>query len=171
MTQAWKKWVILSVIGNALLLGVIGGHAYKHFSRDHWRHGHHDKAALEQYPADRVEEVRTKLKTLWKAHKPDRGEYKALKKQATELLKAEPFDREAYAQVVQQIHDQRSTMMQGFTDSLVALASSLSREERGILAELMKRPPRHDRRPPPPEHHGDNKKGHPPHHSPEGFDH
>ena len=152
MSPRCKKWFIFSIIINLLLLGMCCGHMYKYLTRGY--HDHHPRieALVAEYGEEKVQHVRKQLKQLWKAHKPNRKTGKALRRKAGKLLQQENFDLTAYQNVVQEIHNQRSAMMQGFTTSLVELAASFDRKEREILAQLMRRPPHHDRAPHRPQH-------------------
>jgi uncharacterized membrane protein len=71
----------------------------------------------------------------------ERAEIDNEKKLALGILKAEPFNAEAYLKQVQRINDLHVQMKQHVAQAVAELAKQMTQQERDIVAEIVSHPP------------------------------
>ena len=147
--RGWTWWLLAGSLAlNLLVAGTlvgsyIGGHHHGH-------HGDGRRGGLtsvtgfaESLPADRakllaneVEPAREKLSSL-------RQDLKAARSQIKKIIRAEPFDAEAFKSGMQRIYDIRVNARKLASDAFTAAVLSMTPEERKHFADW--RRPRRDR--------------------------
>jgi uncharacterized membrane protein len=151
-----NKWLvaglIISVVLNLLLVGFMVGRAS---GGPLFPGGRMDPTTgyvrlLHFLPEERREAiapiVRPMLRELMPALRSMRGDHRSVH----EALAADPFDPDELSVALETLREHLNTSQATAHTTLVALARSLSAEERTQLAEAMRRPPR-------PSHRGDMK--------------
>ena len=135
MKRSMKAFIVTSVLLNLLFVGILCGREGRHF----WGHKRAeeiaralpaDKFALYQKTMDRMEEEKTQL----------RKQSDEARKRSMDLLKAEPFNRQAYLAQVKNMHNLRGQMMEHMAQAVAGIAEEFLPEERAILAETLRRP-------------------------------
>lgn len=140
MTRKIKVVFIASILLNVLLLGMVGGHMLKRWSY------HQDRQAqraelLQDLPKESAEKIEAMLDSMFRSHRGNHKQVKDLRQESIALLAAEPFDRNAYQQQMEQMHQLRGDRMRDFAKEIADMAEILPQNERKVLAELLRHPP------------------------------
>lgn len=148
MKQSIKIFIITSVLLNILMAGVIIGLASKRFMP---RPPLPFAQKLEALPLEKRELFENSMEKAEADTEKLRAAFGESRKRAGQLLKTEPFDRDAYLKEMQKGHEIRGQMMRRMAGSVADLAEKFTPEERASLADIVR-----DRRmrgkdaPPPP---------------------
>ncbi len=133
MKRNIKIFIITSVLLNILMAGVIFGNIGKYFLNKHKI----SQEIVNSLPDDKRKLFKETMNSAEKATGELHEELDNARKEAANLLKAEPFDKEAYLSQVQHISELRGQVMQKMSQSVAALAEQFTQEERSILAETL----------------------------------
>ena len=133
MTRSIKAFIICSILLNLLLLGIFFGQEGKYFA------SHRDNIA-KALPADKYKLYKDTMKRTETANQPLRDQIEQARRQAADILKAEPFNRQAYLVQIKNMQALRQQMMQRMAESIVGLAEEFSPEDRAILADTLRKP-------------------------------
>ncbi len=147
MSRKIKIFIMASVLFNLLLAGVLAGHL-----SHRWGTAHRWQAKIE-LPKERQDHIRAVLRKAFKENRPLYDAMKQSREEALRILKAEPFDEDAYQHEVEKLHALRGKVMQHLADTVKELAKELTPKEREALAAILRRPPPYKRLPggyPPP---------------------
>ncbi|MBN8531952.1 MAG: periplasmic heavy metal sensor [Alphaproteobacteria bacterium] len=140
MNRTVKTFILVSVVLNVLLAGMLIGQ----FSRDYgpsWGKPYNEKI-LAALPAEKQAEFKDLMARRQAEDQPIRDEVRALREEALNILKAESFDAAAYQAQIDKIRDLRAQKHQRMADAVKEIAGRWSPQERTILADAMRRPPR-----------------------------
>ncbi|MBV8939932.1 MAG: periplasmic heavy metal sensor [Alphaproteobacteria bacterium] len=134
------KWIFtLSLVLNLLLAGIIAGQAGRClFTHSPYRH---QREALETLPEDK----RQLLKDALNQAERDTGElHEQLSdagKQASRMLEAEQFDKDAYLAQARHMQALRLQIMRRMSEAVAEVAAQLTPQERAALVRMLHRPP------------------------------
>ena len=143
-----KGFIAFSVLLNLLLLGVVLGHESLFFMQRPMHQSLHEMAMA--LPEDKREHFEDTIRRM----QQDTGDLQEQltdgRKKAANLLKADPFDRDAYLAQMQRLHEVKGKIMQHMAETLAELSAQYSPDERAILADMFRRTPKPpvDDRPP-----------------------
>lgn len=144
MKKTIKAFIIASVLLNILMAGVIFGNIGRHFFRVH------ERITAQELAEELPQNKRKLFEETMRSTETETGEWHQqlsdARKQAANILKAEPFDANAYLTQMQKIQDVRNQIMQKTAQSIATLAAKFTQEERATLSEILNTRPerRHD---------------------------
>lgn len=124
-----KTLFTVSVIFNLLLLGAVGGMAYKHFSPPPFK-----EVYTEMSPEARNIVART-MQAAFRDGRAGMESAREIKTSIREILSAETFDAEAFDAQAEKLHTIMSAMGHKRIEVTKELAQQLSQEDRKVLAE------------------------------------
>jgi uncharacterized membrane protein len=139
MTKTVKLAFLASLISNLLLLGVILGHAPRSWDARPARQQRMEER-LKELPEPAQSRIREHFARIRAAAEPLRGQIDDARGEALRLLGAEPFDEAAYDLQVNKIEKLRGQMYKRMGQLIKQTAKELSPQERGMLADLLRRP-------------------------------
>ena len=135
MNRRLKLLLTVSTLLNLLLIGIIGGQTGHRLIGDE-QHTMSEIAA--SLPADK----RSVVLSVLEHSEQDTGELREqlmdARKKAMQILKADPFDKDAYFSQVQRINKLRDQLIQRKAEAIAELAPQLLPAEREKMAELMR---------------------------------
>jgi uncharacterized membrane protein len=144
MNRTLKLTTAISLLLNALLVGGILGHTWRgDKGPPPWHHS--AQAVSASLPADKRQILEKAMHQLDTEDEGFRDQLAAARAEATKLLQAEPFDKEAYLAQMQHIHEIHGQLMQHMAKAIADTAQQFTPEERVGLADMFRAPP-----PPPP---------------------
>lgn len=148
------KWALIASLAiNLLILGSMAGHRYFGHSGP-WRGARGDEVGLMGYARTLDKDRRTAIRRVVQADRPAiRALHDELRKAriaASEVLAAEPFDKEKARAALLAIGEAEARMKAAGLNTFLAAAEQMSPDERAGLVEWWKRRrPNHFREPPP----------------------
>ena len=140
MNGRLRSVLALSLLANVLLLGFLIGGLPHRFGRES-REERLD-AVLRQLPAPTQAQFRARMEQNRSADDARREEIRAARERTIEILLAEPFDAAAYEAEVARIDELRGQGSRQMAMTVKDVAAGLNLEQRRILAELLRGPPR-----------------------------
>lgn len=149
MSRKMKVLTIGSLLLNVLLIGVIIGDMSHRLHREHF-FGERELAS--KLPEDKAELL---LDTVEKVHLNNRDVHRQIRqarRRAMKILTAPEFEEASYQIEVEKLHELRGLMGQRLADATLQLARQFNQEERKVLAQQLRRPPRPSRDSRPPRH-------------------
>ncbi|MBN2233168.1 MAG: periplasmic heavy metal sensor [Deltaproteobacteria bacterium] len=141
MSRSLKILLILSLLANMLLAGLLIGLLPRQFRHSHPLRERLDRVT-EQLPEDRRQLVRERLREVHRRNRQLYREIRAGREAAIAILTAPTFDEAAFRRQAEEIHHRRGQLMDRLTETTIELARQLDRDERVLLAEIIRRPPR-----------------------------
>jgi uncharacterized membrane protein len=141
MTRKFKIAFLVSLVLNVLLVGVILGHLPRGLDARTARHGRFEEA-LQKLPEPAQSRLRGHFAEIRAVADELRKDADTSRAQALRVLSAEPFDEAGYDREVRKMEELRSEMFRRIGARIKQAAKELSPEERRMLAELLRRPPR-----------------------------
>ena len=140
MSRFMKVFFALSVIVNLLLAGLVIGHMGRCFMEPH-KH-----FTMQEIAMALPDDTRHNFEEVMDRAEHDTGELRqqlidARNKSAT-LLKAEPFDKSAYLQQMQEIHTLHGPIMEHMAAAVAQVAEQSTPHDRAILADMLRYAPR-----------------------------
>ncbi|MBI3631113.1 MAG: periplasmic heavy metal sensor [Candidatus Sungbacteria bacterium] len=134
----------ISIVLNLLLAGALMGHVSYHYIAPKQLHAANAfdlQSHLAKLPGDK-QALYTNIMGQAKKHMDDeRAAIDAMKKQALDILKTEPFNEAAYLQQTQTIYERLKQMKLHVAQSVADLSKQLTAEERAVLADIISHPP------------------------------
>lgn len=155
MNKKIKQILAVSFAINLLLIGAVVGHLIKSQVRDD-RHMPPIPKEITKLSHDKQELFQDAMRSMRQNHDKFEDEIRKYSSDVAHSLQQEPFDAEAFQISIDKLHTLRGQQVQHMADAAKKLAAQFSKEERGVLAQLLHRPPPHHRggHPPPPHHRG-----------------
>ncbi len=141
MSKKMKVLIIGSLLLNVLLVGVIIGDMSHRLRREPF-FGRHARELASKLPEDKAALF---LETVEKVHLNNRDVHKQIRearKRAMRILTAHHFDEAAYQIQVEKLQELRGLMMRQLANATIELARQFDQEERKVLAQHLRRPPR-----------------------------
>lgn len=135
MRRSVKAFIICSILLNLLLIGIFFGQEGKYFL---WPREDIAKALS----ADKYKLYQETMRHTEESNRALREQMTEARKRAADILKADPFNRQAYLAQIKNMQDLRAQMMQRMAESIAGLAEEFSPEDRAILADTFRRPNR-----------------------------
>jgi len=137
MNSSLKLFIIFSVLLNILLVAVVAGH----IGRCLLYSSSHPFAFTYSEIAESLPENRRAIfiDTMQHADDDSRGlqeQFDSSRKQAATLLKAQPFDKQAYLAQIKTTNDLRDSLAARIAETIAGLAQQFTPEERIILADV-----------------------------------
>ena len=133
MTRSFKAFIVISALLNLLMAAIIAGHMGRYLVGPHY-----DRDAQEIASALPENKLGLFTETMNRAE-DDNGELheqlSEARKQAANILKAEPFEKQNYLAQLRKIHDLRGKLMLRNGETISGLAEQFTPEERAILAD------------------------------------
>jgi uncharacterized membrane protein len=142
MTKPIKAFIIASILLNLLLIGIFFGYESRHFMR----HDRFSQEIAKQLPAEKYKLYQETMERGKDANRNVRDKLREARKRSVSLLKAEPFNRQAYLAEMKNMQSLRAELMAQMAKSVADLAEQFSPEERAILADTFRRPGGHEQR-------------------------
>ena len=141
MTKKTKILVVSSLLLNVLLIGVIiGGMSHK-LRREHLFENH-ARDVISNLPEDKAELFLETFETVHQINREADKRIREARKQSMKILTAPDFDETAFRIQVEKLHELRGSMMRRLADSAMELAKQFNQEERKVMAQLLRNPPR-----------------------------
>ena len=128
-------WVTLisSLAVNLLIIGIVGGAAYKWRHGGHWG-GHGFGGPMAKYISTLPDERRSEIRKTIHAHfmklRPQWKEVHRARKKVSESLKVEPFNRTGFEAALSELRSAEFAARESMTPVLSELAAKLSPKER-----------------------------------------
>ena len=144
MNGKLKIAFLASLLVNVLLLGVLLGALPHRFEKGHPRQQRIEKA-LKELPEPVQARFREKMESLGEDGEPLREQSRKAREEAIRILIAEPFDEAAYDQQISKINELRIQMATHMAKVVKDVARDLPREQREVLAEVLRRRPPPDK--------------------------
>jgi uncharacterized membrane protein len=141
MTKTVKIVFLASVVLNLLLLGIILGHAPRGLDARATRQQRFDDA-MKKIPEPAQSRLRNHFTELRAAADPLRQQLDEARAEALRVLSAESFDELAYDREVNKIEELRAKMFERMGQLIKQTAKELAPDERRMLADMLRRPPR-----------------------------
>lgn len=140
MNRSLRGVLAVSLLANVLLLGFLIGGLPRRLGRE----SREDRIenVLRQLPQTAQTEFRASMERNRADDDARREEIRVARERTIELLLAEPFDAEAYDREVARIDELRGQGSRQMAGTVKEVAADLNLEQRRILAELLKGPPR-----------------------------
>ena len=141
MSKKMKVLIIGSLLLNVLLVGMIIGDMSHRWQREPY-FGRRARELASNLPEDEAGLI---LKTVERVHRNNRDVHKQIRearKRAMRILTAHDFDEAAYQIEVQKLQELRGLMMRRLANATIELARRFDQEERRVLAQYLRRPPR-----------------------------
>ena len=149
MSKKMKVLMIVSLLLNVFLVGIIIGDMSHRF-RKKPPIGKHARELASKLPEDKAAIILKTMETVHMNNRDVRKQIREARQRAMNIMTAQRFDEAAYQIQVEKLHELRGLMMQRLASVTMELATKLNQQERKILAQYLKRPPRplRDRKPP-----------------------
>ena len=141
MNRNIKHLIVGSMLLNVLFVGMLFGQWLKPCGKPGFPPAH-IAAALEKLPDEREAEFKATMDKMRENDKGLRDEMKQVREKLVKIIGADKFDTEAYQKESRRLQVLRSQFHQRFADRIESFAKSWPKEDRVILAEMMRRPPR-----------------------------
>lgn len=136
MTKPIKAFIITSILLNLLLIGIFFGYGSSVFMRQ----DRFSQEIAKKLPADKYKLYQEAMERRKDANHALREKLGEARKRSVNLLKAEPFNRQAYLAEMQNMQSLRGELMGQMAKSVADLAEKFTPEERAILADTFRRP-------------------------------
>jgi uncharacterized membrane protein len=141
MTRSVKILLTLSLLANTLLAGVLIGLLPRQFYQSHPLRERLRRITA-QLPEDRRQLVLAHIREVHRRNRRLVHEIRAGREAAIAILTAAEFDEAAFRKQAEEIHRCRGQLMDRLTETTIELAKQLDQNERRLLAEIIRRPPR-----------------------------
>jgi len=135
MSQKFKWIILLSILLNALLVGILFGQLPHRFDGDDYRKQIMDQA-IKKLPESVQAPFRQRLEQMRAAADPIRDQIRQARDDTVVVIVNDPFDEAAFDRQVKKINDLRLQM----ADILKKAAKELPQDQRRALGETLKRP-------------------------------
>lgn len=143
MSKKFKIFIILSVILNIVLIGIVGGHAYRRFCTDKPKHNIERMNNFIDSTSLSVEQQDELKKQFKESVPPKLHNRKKHKSELDKILSAEEFDADKFKATVDQHHNSYGERKEAMANFIINLATQLNQEERKKLAKTLRRKGRH----------------------------
>jgi uncharacterized membrane protein len=141
MTRSVKILLTLSLLANTLLAGILIGLLPRQFYQSHPLRERLERITA-QLPEDRRQLVLAHIREVHRRNRRLVYEIRAGREAAIAILTAAEFDEAAFRKQAEEIHRCRGQLMDRLTETTIELAKQLDQNERRLLAEIIRRPPR-----------------------------
>jgi uncharacterized membrane protein len=141
MSQDVKKYLTFSIVLNLLFVGFFLGSMSHRMVAPPPPPPHEIDQLLATLPESQRPQFESAMQPFWKEMGDLHIALEKEKAKAQALLKAEPFNADAYlaeARHITQMHAQQKVHL---AESIATLAKGFTPEERAVLAEIVSRPP------------------------------
>ena len=146
MNTKIKTALLISIICNALLIGLILGefsHSFSHYLTQNTPSPVTTDCCsselVSQLPEEKRQLLKKSLQPAWELMQDARTKINTEKKKTLDLLKAEPFDEKAYRNQIRHMNEMHTQMKRDMSESVIKTAKQFSPEERVILADIVSR--------------------------------
>jgi uncharacterized membrane protein len=150
MSKTIKILVISSLVLNLLLVGFIAGNiSHRFFTEDSFRGKSRELAA--KLPPDKKKDFLDTMDKVRLENRDIRRQIRETRERIFNILTAPQFNEASYESETKKLEELRGLMTERLSHAAKELARQFNQEERKILAEHLRRPPRlpRDQRPPP----------------------
>ena len=140
MSNALKSFVVCSVLLNLLLAGIVLGNAGRYFVKS--SKGYTWQEIEEALPVDTHPKFEKTIEQAERDTSEMRHQLSDIRKKELKILRADPFDKKAWGEQMQQIKQLRAQIMERMIEAVGQFSEQLSLEDRATLADMMRYPPR-----------------------------
>ena len=137
MKQSIKAFIIASVLLNLLMAGVIFGHIGRHYLWQRDRMSSQELAGV--LPEDKFKLFEQVMQRTEEDTSNLHEQLEEARTRAADILKAEPFNRQAYLAQIKNMQDLRAQITQHMAQSIAGFAEELTPTERVALADTLRR--------------------------------
>jgi uncharacterized membrane protein len=137
MNNVNKTYFFLSILLNVLLIGIFLGRFSGDWGRQ--RRKPPPPAFSKQLPVEKEKLMRETMRKVHGQHKGLEQKMNSARADVFQVLTAPQFDAKTYREKVKALHDLHGMQMEQMAQATETLALEFSQEERGYLAEHLKR--------------------------------